>query len=94
MSNLLKKQSTEAFGLKNIIPGAARLGLIEDSTPWFTYAQAKNESSLIYRKDDVLTIYTFARAGFFEDVSELTARVEEGSWGEWRRVFLFGMCYL
>jgi nucleotidyltransferase substrate binding protein (TIGR01987 family) len=58
-----KVQESEILTKKDIFRHAAKFGLIEDASAWFTHYDARNESSHIYDAD--MAQATFERARLF-----------------------------
>lgn len=54
---------------------AARHGLIQDPTPWFAYADARNLTSHTYNEDQAAAVYAAARR-FAADAAALLRRLE------------------
>ena len=60
---------------KELFRMAARYGLIDDPTPWFSYGDARNLSSHTYNAEQAASVYDSAKS-FLADAKALLARLE------------------
>lgn len=71
MSSILKDQSIETYGVKNVLREAYKLQLIDNVDTWFKYADARNQTAHIYRQSVADEVVGVAKGGFVEDVKKL-----------------------
>lgn len=77
MSSILKDQGIESYGIRNILREAKKLGLIEDISAWFKYADARNQASHIYNENIANDVYNIAKDDFLDNVGKLISKTKE-----------------
>lgn len=55
------------YGPKNTRREAAKLGFITDAEAWFTFLDARNMATHLYKEERAMEVYTVAR-GFYKQV--------------------------
>lgn len=75
-NNISPEEAEHPRTRKEIFRIAARKGLIQDPTPWFEYAEARNMTSHTYDEDNAICVFKTAKK-FASDADFLLRRLEE-----------------
>lgn len=76
MSQILKEEGVEVFGVKSIIRAAAKLGLLKSVDTWFRYLEYRNETSHIYHEEIAIEVAHKVRKDFLAEVQEFFKKAE------------------
>ena len=77
MNSILKDQGIESYGIRNILREAKKLGLVDDISAWFKYADARNQALHIYNEKIAEDVYNIARGDFLEKTEKLIANAKK-----------------
>lgn len=77
MNSILKDQGITVYGVKNIIRSASQLGLIDNVSRWFDFAQAHNLTSHIYHEEIADDVYKVAVGDFSNFVAQLLTQAQK-----------------
>ncbi len=75
-NNISPEEAEHPRTRKELFRIAARKGLIQDPTPWFEYAEARNMTSHTYDEDNAVCVFETAKK-FASDADFLLRRLEE-----------------
>jgi len=58
MQEVLRENRIDTYGVRGVFREAARLELVEDPLPWFSFLEARNLTAHTYNEEEARKIYT------------------------------------